>query len=167
MDDGRWFSNTNNTNIHILFACSEYAEDGLSTLWGDIIRVLTIDDDGQRGTFDVSLNSAKSGGVVEDAWVHFAMSVTRSSVVVYIDGRKLDSRSDRMHDSQHMRDLVGPSTKLGEGFGEDLIHESATRMWRFLPPRMSTLACSGRTARDNSAGSFGEIGDSDGRIRSM
>ncbi len=163
MEDGNWFTNTNNTNIHILFACSEYAEDGLSTLWGDIIRVLTIDDDGQRGTFDISLNSAKSGGVVEDAWVHFAMSVTPTSVVVYIDGRKLDSRSDRMHDSEHMRDLLGPSTLLGDGSGEDLTHERAKEQCgdfcRSQGYSYFGLQWTNQCFCDNSAGSFGEASE--------
>jgi hypothetical protein len=63
MEEGNWFSNTNNTNIHILFACSEYADDGLSTLFGDIIRVLTIDDNGQRGTVDSSLYVASTRAI--------------------------------------------------------------------------------------------------------
>ena len=64
-----------------------------------------VDDRGQKGTFDFSLSSAKSGGLVDDSWVHVALSVDsgdargmqRAGVTVFVDGKELDAISDRRY----------------------------------------------------------------------
>ena len=161
--ESNWFSTTNNTNIHVLIGCQEFNDDGLSTLRGDVIRVIMIDDDGNRGTFDVALGSAKSGGVVEDAWVHFAMSVTPTGVIVFMDGRRIDSVSDRMHDSEHMRDLLGQTTMLGMGDGEDLTQASAKDQCgdycRAQGYTFFGLQWTNQCYCDNDFGSFGEASE--------
>ena len=113
-----WFNSTNNTNIHFLIGCPEFSDSGMSTIYGDVVRVIMIDDDGNRGCFDFGLSSAKSGGIVEDAWVHVAMTVRSTSVVVYVDGRRLDAVSDRMRDATHVRAMRGPMTQMGTGLSD-------------------------------------------------
>ena len=105
---GNWWSSQDNPNIHVWAMCGD--EGGYSTLGGSIIRVLMVDDDGQRGVFDWSLGSAKSGGFLTDAWLHFALSVSSKSVTVYVDGQPLRARSDRRWDG-HVRDLTGSQTR--------------------------------------------------------
>ena len=135
----------------------------MSTIGGDVVRALMIDDDGNRGVFDFGLSSAKSGGVVNDAWIHIAVSVTRTSVVVYVDGRKLDAVSDRMHDAEHMRDLQGPMMMLGEGRGEDLTLDLSINMCgdycRSEGYSYFGLQWTNQCICDNDFGSFGEASD--------
>ena len=53
----------------------------------DIIRTWLVDEDLNRASFDVSLNDARSGSNQADQWVHLVLSVSRTSIVMYIDGQ--------------------------------------------------------------------------------
>ena len=75
--------------------------------------------------FDWSLVSTKSGGFVTDSWIHMALSVTSGaepSVRMYVDGRRLDSMSDRM-DGLRLRDLTGDRLRME--ITDDMTRESS------------------------------------------
>ena len=108
--DDNWWSG-DNAYINMYALCTD--EGGASTLGGSIIRVMMRDDKGQRGTFDWSLRSAKSGGFVTDSWLHFALAYSRNGITAYIDGQALEAISDRADGyGLQLRDLTGPTQRL-------------------------------------------------------
>ena len=115
-DNQRWWRNQTLPHLHMYFFCTN--ERGSSTLNGDLVRLWMRDDNGQEGTFDWSLSSAKSGGFVTDQWIHFAMTVSSDAVKLYVDGRELESRSQRTYGGMFVRDFDGDETLLGEGFSD-------------------------------------------------
>ena len=62
-----------NPNINMFLGCTEKGVQ--STLDGDVVRTVLADDEGNRATFDWSIDSARSGGLISDGWVHVAMTV--------------------------------------------------------------------------------------------
>ena len=154
---GSWFSG-DNANIHIYALCTE--EGGHSTLGGSVIRTVLVDDTGQRGSFDWSLRSAKSGGFVTDSWLHLAMAYSRDGVTVYVDGEALDSISDRQRYGLQLRDLVGSErdrlddddkpTTLADAIGDCGSFCKAQGYSYFGLQWTSECFC------DNSYGSFGQ-----------
>ena len=72
------------SRIGVFLAC------GINTTAGDnqmTAHTFMIDDSGQRFSFDVPLNNARSGGSMTDTWIHYAMAVGGDTVTPYIDGR--------------------------------------------------------------------------------
>eukprot|EP01044_Picomonas_judraskeda_P024649 COSAG03_NODE_6873_length_993_cov_1.034676_1_plen_116_part_10 len=102
------------SSIHIFIGC---AQSGVhSTLSGDIVRTILVDDASprQRMSFDWSLNSAADNGPANRQWVHMILSVTHGSTQVFVDGLPaatygfgLDDPDDTdptsMHANQWMR----------------------------------------------------------------
>ena len=174
--DNWWDTDLNdvNSNVHIWASCTD--EGGHSSLGGSIVRVWLTDDSGQRGVFDWSFDSAASGGFVVDSWVHMVLTVTSSSVKVYLDGRPLDSISDRMF-GMLLPDLTGPEIPIGRshldnpiydipgsiayGDGSDLTLDTAVQFCsefcRSEGYSYFGLQWTSRCECDNSYGSFGEV----------
>ena len=81
-----WMDPTN-SGIHILIGCA--GGDGLfgehSTIPGDILRFIFVDDEQHRMTFDVPLAAAPENGIGSD-WIHLAVGVDTGAVQVFING---------------------------------------------------------------------------------
>ena len=80
-----------NPGINVFLACSE--EGVHSTLRGDVVRTVIVDDNSNRATFDWSIDSARSGGLLSDGWVHVAMTMEAEMIGVYVDGIALGPES--------------------------------------------------------------------------
>ena len=66
-----------------------------STIGGDIIRTVLVDDEANRATFDFAIDAARSGGFVTESWVHLTLSVDGSAVRTYVDGMPVRDRNER------------------------------------------------------------------------
>ena len=74
------------SSVHIFVGC---ADSGVhSTLSGDIVRTLLVDDASprQRMSFDWSLAAAADNGPANRDWVHMVLSVMHGSTQVFVDG---------------------------------------------------------------------------------
>ena len=103
-----------NANINMFLGCSEHGES--SSLSGDVLRTVLVDDESNRVTFDWSLDSARSGGFATNSWVHLALTVAGSRVRTFVDGAEIS----------------------GEQFGYDNVSPDAT--WTSIPTVISDLA---------------------------
>ena len=59
-----------------------------------LLRVLMVDDEQRRATFDVDLDLTQSPGTTgasSSAWAHVALAVTRTSMLVYVDGQPVSA----------------------------------------------------------------------------
>eukprot|EP01052_Picozoa_sp_SAG31_P054586 SAG31_NODE_14618_length_796_cov_1.110473_1_plen_234_part_01 len=81
-----------NPGVHIYLGCSSDDDKyPSSTVRGDILRVLLVNDAGGRSTFDVSLNLRQgSEGVIADSWVHIALSVASSGIRIFVNGDQVE-----------------------------------------------------------------------------
>lgn len=122
--DGSWWSGET-SHIHVYIGCSEQGTH--STLDGDIVRTSMADREGNRLSFDWPIAAERSGGLVNNMWVHMILSVSPSSVQVYCDGEaiqdygfQIDSRSSAwVTTSENLAYPDGPvglSSRL-QGFG--------------------------------------------------
>ena len=78
-----------NANINLFLGCSDHGES--SSVSGDILRTVLVDDESNRATFDWSLDSARSGGFATDSWVHLALTVDGSRVRTFVDGAEINA----------------------------------------------------------------------------
>lgn len=80
----RAFDSDGTNEISIFVACSDAGVH--STVDGDIIRTILVDEQGARATFDWSVSSERAGGYVTSKWVHLVLSVSSTAVLVFVDG---------------------------------------------------------------------------------
>lgn len=76
-----------NTHIRIQMGCDSYSG---STLEGDMMRVDTLDDDGNRAIWDFSMDSSKLDGPdtrATDTWVHVVIAFGNRETKMYVDGK--------------------------------------------------------------------------------
>ena len=88
----RWSGNwvdPDNTNIHILLGCGEQGTS--STIPGDVIRTLLVDDDGSRVAFDWPLGDIADNGNVNTLWMHLILSVSATAVRTFVDSVEITS----------------------------------------------------------------------------
>ena len=74
------------SSIHIMIGCVITGTH--STLEGDIIRTILVDDDTPRNrmAFDWSLAAVADNGPANRNWVHMVLSVTHTITQVFVDG---------------------------------------------------------------------------------
>ena len=76
-----------NANINMFIGCSAHGEH--STIEGDIVRTVLVDDESNRVTFDWAISEARDGGFATESWVHIALSVDGQRVRTFVDGAEV------------------------------------------------------------------------------
>eukprot|EP01043_Picozoa_sp_COSAG02_P076691 COSAG02_NODE_16417_length_1085_cov_1.191684_1_plen_346_part_10 len=70
-------------DVEVYLSCSRDDRRGAS---GDILRTYLQDSCGQRAVFDINVDEMRGGGPITSQWVSYVLSVSRSSLRLYIDG---------------------------------------------------------------------------------
>ena len=120
------------SNVNLQYSCGGR---GVSTASGPIVRFNLVDgaddpanpqDAGNRATFDFPLLLAEDYDRVTERWVHVLMTVSRSTIKVYVNGATLPDPSLGFPSQKHCADLdIYPpcSTLLEENGCDDSIDE--------------------------------------------
>jgi hypothetical protein len=171
----RWSGNwvdPDNVNIHMLIGCA--SQGSHSTLEGDVIRTILVDDEGHRVAFDWSLSNAKDDGDVNRQWVHIVLSVSSTAVKTFVDGTEVTEFGYPIGGWQGQFDFAmteanmawpdGPSNMSGElvGFG---ISKYADNEDYFIPVSLEPgphVLSGVDTFGDGWQGGWFELLDSDG-----
>lgn len=89
-----------NSNVNIFIGCNIQANRtsdgrtlGGSTAGTTILRYNLVDANGVWAIFDYDLANAPSFSRITKSWTHVVLSVTRHSIVTYVDGNKVKDRS--------------------------------------------------------------------------
>ena len=91
--------NERSPQISVMLGCDNDDVDPSSTVSTSdqghtLLRVLMVDDEQRRATFDVDLDLTQSPGTTgasSSAWAHVALAVTRTSMLVYVDGQPVSA----------------------------------------------------------------------------
>jgi hypothetical protein len=117
---GNWLD-PENVNIHLLLGCG--SQGSHSTLDGDVIRTLLVDDEGQRVAFDWSLSNEKDNGAVNKLWVHIVLSVSSTAVRTFVDGAEVTEFGYPMGGWQGQYDLATTEANLAYPDGPGSLSE--------------------------------------------
>jgi hypothetical protein len=120
----RWSGNwvdPGNVNIHLLVGCGSRGSH--STLEGDVIRTLLVDDEGHRVAFDWSMSNVKDNGDVNRQWVHIVLSVSSTAVKTFVDGTEVTDFGYPMGGWQGQYDFATTEANLAWPDGPNNMNE--------------------------------------------